>query len=89
MAKINEKVLREGLLMIETLLWKYATQIDDSYCKMDGGLDVKLVMKLTPSEGGNVEINNFIDFKPEPNVKDKLTRLVDPEQMELFNGDPS
>jgi hypothetical protein len=80
---INKKVLKEGLDTIENLLADYANEIEEAYSKADGKLTVNLPLSFTPSEGGQIEVKADINFVLS-RIKDSQTRLVDPQQMELF-----
>lgn len=83
--KIDEKSIKEITGHVNSLTRLYRLQIEDAFNKFGSDpFKITYTSTLGPSKKGGIEISTEIKFRPEPDVKDKMSGNVDEDQMELF-----
>ena len=86
--KIGENTITEITSQVEGLTRSYQLNINDAFRK-SGGQDFSITYtcKMSPDTHG-IKVVTEIKFRPEPDVKDRASGVVDDDQLDLFPDAP-
>ena len=84
--RIGDHILKEIVSQVNDHMTAYQEALSDAFVHCGDSLNVSFGVKVKPEKNGRMEVETSISFTKEK-ITDKITAVIDDEQMGMFGED--